>query len=120
MRRRSCNDCSRNAPPSAAVIYDNRLQVVAQALGTHNSAFRACRRQTQVEERDPSPLFSVTCLRPYASMIVVHRTECTEYPRARQGVQGCCHMEPAYTSPSLMRAWLYWQDSEVTSSPVTR
>ena len=33
----------------------------------------------------------------------------------------CCHMEPAYHQLEFdARVWLYWQDSEATSTPATR
>ncbi len=43
----------RSADPLSKVVYDNKLQVVAHALGTHTAVSTGARRQAQGQTRDP-------------------------------------------------------------------
>ena len=116
------NDCLRNAPPLAKVIYDNRLQVVAQALGTHTRVSRV--QGGKLKSKNEIRIAAVFRDMPEAllRMIVVHELAHLRIrEHDKEFYKLCCHMEPAYHQLEFdARVWLYWQDSEATSTPATR
>ena len=116
------NDCLRNAPPLAKVIYDNRLQVVAQALGTHTRVSRV--QGGKLKSKNEIRIAAVFREMPEAllRMIVVHELAHLRIrEHDKEFYKLCCHMEPAYHQLEFdARVWLYWQDSEATSTPATR
>lgn len=116
------NDCLRNAPPLAKVIYDNRLQVVAQALGTHTRIARV--QGSKLKSKNEIRIAAVFRDMPEAllRMIVVHELA---HLRLREHDKDfyklCCHMEPAYHQLEFdARVWLFWRDMAERSKPVAR
>ncbi len=108
------NDCLRNAPPLAKVLYDNRLQVVAQALGTHTRISRV--QGGKLKSKNEIRIATVFRDLPEAllRMIVVHELA---HLRIREHDKDfyklCCYMEPAYHQLEFdTRAWLYWYETE--------
>lgn len=106
------SDSLRSAPPIAKVIYDNRLQVVAQALGTHTRISRV--QGSKLKSKNEIRIAAVFRDMPEAllRMIVVHELA---HLRVREHDKDfyklCCHMEPAYHQLEFdTRVWLYWQD----------
>lgn len=116
------NDCLRSAPPISKVIYDNRLQVVTQALGTHTRISRV--QGSKLKSKNEIRIAAVFRDMPEAllRMIVVHELA---HLRVREHDKDfyklCCHMEPAYHQLEFdTRVWLYWQDIEAGSKPAAR
>lgn len=110
------NDCLRNASPLAKVIYDNRLQVVAQALGTHTRISRV--QGSKLKSKNEIRIATVFRDMPEAllRMIVVHELA---HLRIRDHDKDfyklCCHMEPAYHPLEFdARVWLFWRNTAGT------
>ena len=108
------NDCLRNAPPLAKVLYDKRLQVVAQALGTHTRISRV--QGGKLKSKNEIRIATVFRDMPEAllRMIVVHELA---HLRIRDHDKDfyklCCHMEPAYHQLEFdARVWLLWRGTE--------
>ncbi|MFT3849391.1 MAG: DUF45 domain-containing protein [Propionivibrio sp.] len=108
------NDCLRNAPPLSKVCYDNRLQVVAQALGTHTRISRV--QGGKLKSKNEIRIATVFRDMPEAllRMIVVHELA---HLRIREHDKDfyklCCHMEPAYHQLEFdARVWLFWSATE--------
>ncbi|KNZ31009.1 MAG: metal-dependent hydrolase [Methylibium sp. NZG] len=89
--------CMRSAPPLAKVVFDNQLQVLRHALGTHTTVARVqggrlkAKREIRVAGlfRDTPPEF--------LKMIVVHELAHLKEPQHDKAFyQLCQHMEPAY------------------------
>ena len=115
------NDCLRNAPPLSKVLYDNRLQVAAQALGTHTRISRV--QGGKLKSKNEIRIATVFRDMPEAllRMIVVHELA---HLRIRDHDKDfyklCCHMEPSYHQLEFdARVWLYWQDTPGLSEPPT-
>lgn len=64
--------CLRNTPPLSKVLYDNSLQAVRQALGTHTRVFRVQGGKLKAKTRSASPPFFSAMRRKNSRMIVVH------------------------------------------------
>ena len=108
------NDCLRNAPPLSKVLYDNRLQVVAQALGTHTRISRV--QGGKLKSKNEIRIATVFRDMPEAllRMIVVHELA---HLRIREHDKDfyklCCHMEPAYHQLEFdARVWLFWRETD--------
>lgn len=91
------NRCMRGAPPLSKVAFDNKLQVVAHALGTHTTVSRVqgSRLKSKREIRIAA-LFRHTP-EAFLRMIVVHElAHLKERAHDKAFYQLCCHMEPDY------------------------
>ena len=104
----------RSAPPIAKVAYDNRLQVLHNALGTHATVSRVqgTRLKSKREIRVAS-LFKEAPA-PFLKMIVVHElAHLKEREHGKAFYQLCVHMEPNYHQYEFdLRLWLTAQDME--------
>jgi predicted metal-dependent hydrolase len=98
----------RSAPPIAKVAYDPRLQLVAQALGTHTAVSRV--QGTKLKAKREIRVASLFKDAPAAflKMIVVHELahlKEREHDKAFYGL--CTHIEPAYHQLEFdTRLWL--------------
>lgn len=91
------NRCMRSAPPLSKVVFDNQLQLIQHALGTHTTVARVqggrlkAKREIRVAGlfRDTAPEF--------LRMIVVHELAHLKEPLHNKAFyQLCVHMEPDY------------------------
>ena len=91
------NRCMRSAPPLSKVVFDNQLQLLQHALGTHTTVARVqggrlkAKREIRVASlfRDTPPEF--------LKMIVVHELAHLKEPvHDKAFYQLCEHMEPEY------------------------
>lgn len=103
----------RNAPPLSKVVYDNKLHVIRNALGTHTRIARVqgsqlkSKREIRVATlfRDGPPAF--------LRMIVVHElAHLKEAAHDKAFYQLCRHMEPDYHQLEFdLRAYLSYLDA---------
>ncbi len=102
----------RNAAPLAKVAYDNKLQVLRNALGTHTAVSRV--QGTKLKAKREIRVASVFRQAPAAflKMIVVHELahmKVREHDKAFYAL--CTHMEPAYHQLEFdVRLWLTAQE----------
>jgi predicted metal-dependent hydrolase len=87
----------RGAEPVSKVAFDNKLQIVAQALGTHTTIARVQGSRLKAKrEIRIAALFRDTPSE-FLKMIVVHElAHLRERAHDRAFYQLCCHMEPGY------------------------
>ncbi len=87
----------RTAPPLGKVLYDDRLQVVENALGLHTTITRAHgRRVHKRRELRVAGLFREVAPE-FLRMIVVHELAHTKHAdHSRDFYRLCTHMEPDY------------------------
>ena len=91
------NRYMRSAPPLAKVLYDNRLQVISQALGTHTrlSRVQGNRLKTSREIRVATVFQDAPAA--FLRMILVHElAHLKEGEHGKAFYQLCTHMEPGY------------------------
>jgi UTP pyrophosphatase len=102
----------RNAEPLAKVAYDNKLQVLRNALGTHTTVSRV--QGTKLKAKREIRVASVFKEAPaeFLKMIVVHELahmKVREHDKAFYAL--CTHMEPAYHQLEFdVRLWLTAKD----------
>jgi UTP pyrophosphatase len=102
----------RNAEPLAKVAYDNKLQVLRNALGTHTAVSRV--QGTKLKAKREIRVASVFKEAPaeFLKMIVVHELahlKVREHDKAFYAL--CTHMEPAYHQLEFdVRLWLTAKD----------
>jgi hypothetical protein len=91
------NSFMRGAPPLSKVAFDNKLQVVAHALGTHTAISRVQGGRLKAKrEIRVAALFRHTP-EAFLRMIVVHElAHLKERAHDKAFYQLCCHMEPDY------------------------
>ena len=98
----------RNAPPIAKVAYDNRLQVLHNALGTHSTVSRV--QGTRLKAKREIRVSSLFKQAPAAflTMIVVHElAHLKEREHDKSFYALCLHMEPSYHQLEFdVRLWL--------------
>jgi UTP pyrophosphatase len=87
----------RNAEPLAKVVFDNKLKVIQQALGTHTTVSRVQGNQLKAKrEIRIASLFKETPPE-FLKMIVVHElAHLKEREHGKAFYQLCAHMEPQY------------------------
>ena len=103
----------RGAEPLSKVLFDNKLQVVAHALGTHTAISRVqggrlkAKREIRVASlfREAPPEF--------LKMIVVHElAHLKESEHNKAFYQLCEHLAPGYAQLEFdARVWLIWRES---------
>ena len=112
----------RNAGTVNKVLFDSKIHVVRHALGLHTHRTRvqggrlAARHEIRV-----AALFKQTP-DEFLRMIVVHELAHLRIrDHDKEFYRLCQYMEPAYHQLEFdARVWLYWQDSEATSTPAAR
>ena len=104
------NASLRNAPPLSKVLYDNSLQLVRQALGTHTRVSRV--QGGRLKAKSEIRIASVFRDAPeeFLRTIVVHELA---HLRVREHSKDfyklCQYLEPAYHQLEFdLRAWLLW------------
>jgi UTP pyrophosphatase len=101
-------DFLRNAAPLAKVVFDNKLHVVEQALGTHTTISRV--QGNRLVAKREIRIASVFKEAPadFLRMIVVHETaHLRERDHNKAFYALCVHMEPAYHDLEFdLRLWL--------------
>lgn len=104
----------RSAPPLAKICYDNHLQVLRNALGTHTTIARVqgSRLKTKREIRIASLFREMP--EAFLKMIVVHElAHIKVQDHDKAFYQLCCHMEPAYHQYEFdLRAALCWMEAQ--------
>ena len=107
----------RNAPPLAKVVYDSRLQVVRNALGTHASVSRVqgSRLQSKHEIRVASLFKQAPAA--FLRMIAVHELAHLKEPAHDKRFYALCsHMEANYHQLEFdVRLWLTARELPVTA-----
>jgi UTP pyrophosphatase len=102
----------RNAEPLAKVAYNNKLQLLRNALGTHTAVSRV--QGTKLKAKREIRVASVFREAPaeFLKMIVVHELahmKVREHDKAFYAL--CTHMEPAYHQLEFdVRLWLTAQE----------
>ena len=98
----------RSAPPLSKVAYDNQLQIIRQALGTHTAVSRV--QGTRLKAKREIRVAGVFREAPAAflRMIVVHElAHLKEREHDRAFYALCQHMEPDYHQLEFdLRLWL--------------
>ena len=91
------NEFLRNSDPLSKVAYDNRLQVIAHALGTHTTVSRVQGSKLKAKrEIRVSSLFKETPLE-FLKMIAVHElAHIKEKDHDKAFYKLCTYMEPQY------------------------
>ena len=102
----------RQAPTPAKVVYDPRLELVRNALGTHQRATRV--HGSRVSARNEIRIAAVFRQAPQAflDMILVHElAHLKEKDHNKAFYQLCEHMQPGYGQLELdLRLWLTWRE----------
>ena len=106
----------RSAPPVAKVAYDNRLQLLHQALGTHTTVSRAQGNRLKAKREIRVASLFKEAPAAFLKMIVVHElAHLKEHDHAKAFYALCVHMAPDYHQLEFdTRCWLTWQ--ELTST----
>lgn len=98
----------RSAPPLAKVLYDPRLQRVAQALGTHTAVSRVQGGQLKAKREIRIASLFRDAPAAFLRMIAVHELahlKAREHDKAFYAL--CTHMEPDYHQLEFdVRLWL--------------
>ncbi len=108
----------RYAEPLAKVAYDNKLQVLRNALGTHTTVSRV--QGTKLKAKREIRVASVFRQAPaeFLKMIVVHELahmKVREHDKAFYAL--CTHMAPAYHQLEFdVRLWLTAQEGSKTTT----
>ena len=98
----------RKAEPLAKVVYDNRLQVIRHALGTHTTVSRVQGSQLKSKREIRVASLFKQAPEPFLRMIVVHElAHLKEREHDKAFYALCTHMEPAYHQLEFdLRLWL--------------
>ena len=98
----------RSAEPLAKVAYDNRLQLVQQALGTHTTVSRVQGNRLKAKREIRVASLFKEAPAPFLKMIVVHELahlKVRQHDKAFYAL--CVHMEPDYHQLEFdLRLWL--------------
>ena len=104
----------RNTPPLSKVVYDNNLQIIRQALGTHTRVSRV--QGTKLKSKNEIRVAAVFRNAPeeFLRMIVVHELAHLRIrEHDKEFYRLCQHMEPAYHQLDFdARVWLLWLSAE--------
>jgi predicted metal-dependent hydrolase len=98
----------RNAPPLAKVLYDMKLHVVRNALGTHTTVSRVQGGNLKAKREIRIASLFRQAPAPFLKMIVVHElAHLKEREHDNAFYALCMHMEPEYHQLELdVRLWL--------------
>ena len=98
----------RSTPPLAKVIYDNKLHIMRNALGTHTTVSRVQGTQLKAKREIRIASLFKQAPAPFLKMIVLHELahlKLREHDKAFYAL--CVHMEPAYHQLEFdLRLWL--------------
>ena len=107
-------ECLRSTPPLSKVMFDNKLQVIGQALGTHTRISRV--QGARLKSKNEIRIAAVFKDMPeeLLRMIVVHELAHLKIrAHDKDFYQLCCFMEPAYHQFEFdARVFLLWIDAE--------
>jgi len=108
----------RNAGPLAKVIYDNRLHIVRNALGTHTAVSRVQGGKLKAKREIRIASLFKDAPAPFLKMIVVHELAHLKEPEHDKAFYALCtHMEPAYHQLEFdTRLWLTAMEIETHTS----
>ncbi|QTN23792.1 M48 family metallopeptidase [Rhizobacter sp. AJA081-3] len=106
----------RSAPPLAKVAYDNRLQLVQQALGTHTAVSRVQGGNLKAKREIRVASLFREAPEPFLKMIVVHElAHLKERQHDKAFYALCQHMEPGYHQLEFdVRLWLTAREFEAS------
>src|ERR1700712_4352596 len=91
------NRFMRSAPPLAKVVYDNRLHVIHNALGTHTTIARVQGNKLKAKREIRIAGMFRAVPEPFLKMIVVHElAHMKERAHDRAFYALCTHIEPSY------------------------
>jgi len=98
----------RSAGPIAKVIYDNRLHIIRNALGTHTAVSRVQGGKLKAKREIRIASLFKDAPAPFLKMIVVHELAHLKQPDHDRAFYALCtHMEPAYHQLEFdTRLWL--------------
>ena len=102
--------CLRNTPPLSKVVYDNSLQIVRQALGTHTRVSRVQGGRLKAKNEIRIAAVFRDAPEEFLRMIVVHElAHLRVRDHSKEFYQLCRYMEPAYHQLEFdLRVWLLW------------
>ena len=108
------NRFMRNAQAIAKVAYDNRLQLIEQALGTHTSVSRVQGNKLKAKREIRVASLFKEAPAPFLKMIVVHElAHLKEREHDKAFYALCTHMEPDYHQLEFdLRLWLTAREIE--------
>ncbi len=109
----------RNAEPLAKVVFDNKLQVVRHALGTHTTVSRVQGGRLKAKREIRIAGLFRQAPAPFLTMIVVHElAHLKEREHGKPFYALCTHMEPAYHQLEFdVRLWLTSLELDPVSAP---
>jgi predicted metal-dependent hydrolase len=113
----------RNAPPLAKVVYDDSLQAVQHALGTHTTVSRVQGGRLKAKREIRIAGLFRHAPAPFLTMIVVHElAHLKEREHGKAFYALCTHMDPAYHQLEFdLRLWLTARELDATAgSPPPR
>ena len=98
----------RSAPPLAKVVYDDKLHVLRNALGTHTTVSRVQGTNLKAKREIRIASLFKQAPAPFLKMIVVHElAHLKERDHGKAFYALCVHMEPAYHQLEFdLRLWL--------------
>jgi predicted metal-dependent hydrolase len=109
----------RSAPPLAKVVYDPKLHIVRNALGTHTAVSRVQGSQLKAKREIRIAALFKEAPADFLRMIVVHELahlKEREHGKAFYGL--CLHMEPDYHQLEFdLRLWLTAREPTTTEFP---
>ena len=110
------NDFMRNSPPLSQVRYDNKLNIIKQALGMHTFASRVHGNKLKAHNSISIAALFKQAPAEFLRMIVVHElAHFKQKEHNKAFYQLCLHMEPQYHQLELdTRLWLLWRDASKT------
>ena len=104
----------RNAEPLSKVVYDNRLHVIRNALGTHTTVSRVQDNKLKAKREIRIAGLFRTLPAEFLKMIVVHElAHLKERDHDRSFCARCLHMEPTYHQLEF-DLWLCLMHAEAT------
>ena len=111
----------RNAEPLSKVMYDNRLQVIQNALGTHTAVSRVQGGKLKAKREIRIAGLFCEAPAPFLKMIAVHElAHLKEREHGKAFYALCTHMEPGYHQLEFdVRLWLTARDLAPPTLAVT-
>jgi predicted metal-dependent hydrolase len=112
----------RNAQAIAKVAYDNRLQIIQQALGTHTTVSRVQGNKLKAKREIRVASLFKEAPAPFLKMIVVHElAHLKEREHDKAFYALCTHMEPDYHQLEFdLRLWLTARELEQAEAVAKR
>ena len=109
----------RSAPPLAKVAYDQRLQLLQQALGTHTAVSRVQGNKLKAKREIRVASVFKDAPAAFLRMIVVHElAHLKEREHDKAFYALCCYMEPDYHQLEFdLRLWLTALEIESLAPP---